>query len=157
MTLDDKQDLTSLGSEKSTSGGGGAGARSLAGCHHGCSCSSSGGAPPATAGDMAIGSSGGGPMLLNIRTMPMLSPSITAKMIPPTIPALKAALAPPREASAAPVQKPDICSHRTPVMKSPPQTVSRHSMVQSRHGKRKSPRLAKEAHGARQGRIGTDY
>ena len=103
---------TSFGSEKSTSGGGGAGAMSFA--HHGGSGASlsSPSFPVAAANVM---SAGGGPtgMLLNIRTSATLRPSITAKIIPPTSPAFMAALAPPREASIAPVQKPDIYKHTT--------------------------------------------
>ena len=77
--------------------------------HHGCSAATAWLAFPSPAAPIVIGSSTGGPMLLNMRTSAMLRPSMTAKMTPPTMPACNAAFDPPRDASTAPVQKPDIC------------------------------------------------
>jgi hypothetical protein len=77
--------------------------------HHGCSAATAWLAFPSPAAPIVIGSSTGGPMLLNMRTSAMLRPSMTAKMMPPTMPACNAAFDPPRDASTAPVQKPDIC------------------------------------------------
>mmetsp|Transcript_22469 Transcript_22469/g.55399 ORF Transcript_22469/g.55399 Transcript_22469/m.55399 type:complete len:202 (+) Transcript_22469:259-864(+) len=94
----------SLGSEKSVVGfsSGGPG-RYLT--HHGASATSAGSPSfPFFASSTTIGS--GGAMAPICFCMAMFRPSMMASRIPPIIPDLKAAFAPPRAASVAPVQKP---------------------------------------------------